>query len=427
MRKYAIFSLAIILLLFTVVSSEPGERDAESGVKRGDEKQNLVLTKLIVLNRHGHRAPNAPYWSMCPNDRKNRRKYNVGAEDLTARGMKEEYELGEYLRNAYRDFIGPRFNRSRHFLRAVGEPRILQSAQAVAQGLFPDGYGPGGYLPRQPQFVPVFSDMDTHEYLLDDVPCFRRAERDMRRWLNTSLSDFIADPKVSEVLNYMKRMCGVSEKDMPPVYAFLKTVADGMTFNADFGLSVCHGKVTPEMLFKIRKVSLRLLMARLYHTDEQQTYTSVDLPYRILYMLNRSTSPGAKGVNDYSDTEQEAILYFMHREALYAVGEFFGFTFNVPGLPHGELPVASTIVWERLVPEKSVGEEIVPSRTYVRLILWTPKDGTATVAIPHCRTPQLCTLKELQDIYSARVKRTGSWLKLCNFTITELDHDTDIR
>nr|CCC93830.1 putative acid phosphatase [Trypanosoma congolense IL3000] len=288
-----VFTMTALSLLRVTVGTTPlgSEEHVFESMDKPHRKRDLVLTKLIVLNRHGHRAPNAPYWTMCPNDRENRRAYNVDAEDLTALGMKEEFELGKYLRNKYRSFIGQRFNRSQHFLRAVGEPRILQSAQAVSQGLFPDGFGPQGYLPRQPQFVPVFSDMDTHEYLLDDVPCFRRAEADMRDWLNNSLDEFLSDPKVAKVLNYMKEVCGVSEKELPPLYVFLKTVADGMTFNSDFGLNVCRGKVTQEMMFKIRKVSLRLLMARLYHTDEQQTYTAVDLPYRILRMMNSSVPP----------------------------------------------------------------------------------------------------------------------------------------
>ncbi|KAH9582127.1 Histidine phosphatase superfamily [Trypanosoma melophagium] len=430
------------------------------------KKNNLVLTKLIIISRHGHRAPNAPYWDLCPSDKENRRKYNVDAEDLTALGMKEVYDFGEYVRHRYRHFIGRRFNRSLHFFRAVGEPRILQSAVAMSQGLFPDGFGPGGFLPSRPQFVPVFADMDTHEYLLDNVPCFRRAEQDVHHWINNSMEAFMQDANVIEVVRYMKKVCGYKDKAAAvtagvkkrPLYAFIKTVADGMTFNADYGLHVCGGRVTPEMLFKIRNISLQLLIARLYHTDEQQTYTAVDLPLRILRLLHHRNPPNQENLNDFVDTRQEATFYFVHREALYALAQFFGFSYSVAGLPQGELPVASSLILEKLEPAEnfkkvektpsntntddtanggsnsdsnnSADNEMVGERSktaYVKFILWTPNDGTSTVEISRCSIPQLCTVDELQRIYTERVKRTGTWDKLCNYTFSELDHNTDIR
>ncbi|KEG08404.1 acid phosphatase [Trypanosoma grayi] len=402
------------------------------------QKSGLLLTKLIVINRHGHRAPNAPYWDMCPNDKKNQYRYKVDAEDLTARGMKEEYGFGRYMRHKYRDFLGNRFNRTLHFFRAVGEPRILQSAMAVAQGIFPDGFGPGGYLPSRPQFVPVFSDMDTHEYLLDDVPCFRRAESDMYHWLNNSLSDFVADPNVAEVVKSVRAACGPAVGKSRPLYAYLKTVADGMTFNADYGLKVCGGNVTPEVLFKIRNVSLGLLMARLYHTDVQQTYTAVDLPYRFLRLMeprsahkknnskDNSSTNNTTSSDDEEDKRRDAVLYFVHREALYAFAQFFGFQYNVPGLPSGELPVASALIMEKLQPASALagGKN---KTSYVKFVLWTPYDGTSTVEVPRCKIPQLCRVDELRQLHDDRVARTGTWDKLCNYTFSEMDHNTDIR
>ncbi|ESL06860.1 acid phosphatase [Trypanosoma rangeli SC58] len=397
--------------------------------KQGHRKQHrseLALTKLFVINRHGHRAPNTPYWDFCPNDIKNRRRYDVHSEDLTGLGMKEEYELGQYLRRKYASFIGKRFNRTLHFFRAVGEPRILQSSVAVAQGIFPDGFGPGAFLPNRPQFVPVFSDMDTHEYLLDDVPCFRRAEKDVEQWVNKSLAEFVADANVANVLRYVKHVCGKPTKEPPSLFAYIKTVADGMIFNGDYGLKVCGGRVPPDMLFRIRNVSMQLLLARLYNTDEQKTYTAVDLPHRLLSMLEGSHLPTEKQINDFVDTRQESIFYFLHREGLYALAEFFGFTYNVPYLPRSELPVASTLIIEKLEPKEllRLGKK---GPVYVKIILKTPYDGTSTVEVPQCKVPQLCQVHELRRIYNQRVARTGSWEKLCNYTYMEIDHHTDIR
>ncbi|RNF26576.1 putative acid phosphatase [Trypanosoma conorhini] len=406
--------------------SDPEETpELRKGLEEADENE-LVLTKLFAINRHGHRAPNAPYWDFCPKDLKNRRKYDVQSEDLTGLGMKEEYELGQYIRRKYASFIGNRFNRTLHFFRAVGEPRILQSSVAVAQGIFPDGFGPGAFLPNRPQFVPVFSDMDTHEYLLDDVPCFRRAERDVEQWVNKSLAQFVADENVANVLSYIKHVCGKPTKEPPSLYAYIKTVADGMIFNADYGMKVCGGRVAPDMLFRIRNVSMQLLLARLYNTDEQQTYTAVDLPHRLIRMLEEIHLPSEKQMNDFVHTRQESIFYFLHREGLYAFAEFFGFTYNVPHLPRSELPVASTLIIEKLQPKKllRLGKK---GPVYVKIILKTPYDGTSTVEVPQCKVPQLCQVHELRRIYDQRVARTGSWEKLCNYTYSEIDHNTDIR
>ncbi|KAK7199968.1 acid phosphatase [Novymonas esmeraldas] len=406
------------------------QKSVNSNITKEERKQllksKLVLTKLVVLNRHGHRAPNAPYWKMCPNDIKSKRRYDVGAEDLTGLGMEEEYNFGQYLRNTYHNFIGDKFNRTMHYFRAVGEPRILQSAMAVAQGIFPDGFGPGGYLPSRPQFVPIFSDMDTHEYLLDDVPCFRRAENDSHRWIDTRYDDFINDPNVARVLALMKELCGEFDATKKG-YAYIKTVSDGLTFNSDLGLNVVKGKLTPEMLFSIRNVSLQLLMQRLYNTDEQQTYTVVDLPRNLLQTLNHTLVGGTpQQLNDFTDTRQESTFYFMHREALYALAQFFGFQYNVAGLPPGEVPVAASIIIEKLVPRRDQYTRNSPN-IYTRMTLWTPYNGIYTIPIATCRIPELCELKELRLIYETRVNRTGTWEELCHYSPQEIDHTTDIR
>ncbi|EPY32941.1 acid phosphatase [Strigomonas culicis] len=365
---------------------------------------------------------------MCPNEVVNRRRYDVDAEDLTGLGMQEEYKFGQYLRTQYRAFLGDRFNRSLHFFRAVGEPRILQSAMAVAQGVFPDGFGPGGFLPGRPQFVPIFSDMDTHEYLLDDVPCFRRAEVDSHRWVKENLTDFMKDPEHMAALQTMRRVCGAPNGNFSE-FAYIKTVADGMTFNYDYGMRIGRGRdmLTAEDLFRVRRLSLALLMQRLYYTDEQQTYTVVDLPISILRIFNHThVGEGPVQLNDFHDTRQESSFYFVHRESLYALAQFFGWRYEVPGMPTGEVPVAASLIIEKLMPEH---EQYLHNATtaYIRFTLYTPYNGIHTLGVPSCRVPELCEMSELRAIYDTRVERTGTWEKLCDYVPQEIDHTTDIR
>lgn len=141
-----------------------------------------------------------------------------------------------------------------------------------------------------------------------------------------------------------------------------------MTFNHDFGRPVVNGKVNASLLFQLRNISITLLMQRLYNTDEQQTYTAVDLPRTLLQMLNHTHLANDTEIFDYSDTRQEATFLFVHREALYALGQFFGFEYHVPGLPHGELPVASTLIIEKLMPRKDIYSHD-EGKVYIRLTL----------------------------------------------------------
>ncbi|CUG93395.1 acid phosphatase, putative [Bodo saltans] len=408
--------LVMMLLLVAIVIAKP---------KRENGKK-LELVKLIALNRHGHRAPNPPYWNWCPNDAANRFKYDVNMEDLTGLGMQEEYNFGVWLRQHFHDFIGVKFNRTKHFIRAVGEPRVLQSAMAVAQGMFPDGFGPGGFLPGRPQFVPIFSDMNTHEYLLDDVPCFKRATADSGKWVEQHMAEFVKEPKIANALAELRNLCGPIKGDQPSDSSYVKMVVDGVIFNNDYGLKPLGGRVTPELMFELRNISIQMLMQRLYSTDAQQTYTSMDFPETLLGAFDSARkSIQLMDIDDFSHPFQQVEVFVGHREALYALEEFFGFQFEITGLPKGEVPVSTAIIFELL--RENDKDFDTSDDFYVRTNVYTPYDGKYTMAYPGCRSPRLCKLSELHKIFKKRVARTGPWRELCNYTEPELDRITGIR
>lgn len=388
--------------------------------------KKLELVKLIVLNRHGHRAPNPPYWNWCPNDIANKYKYNVNMEDLTGLGMQEEYKFGTWLRHHFHDFIGVKFNRTKHFIRSVGEPRVLQSAMAVAQGIFPDGFGPDGFLPGRPQFVPIFSDMNTHEYLLDDVPCFMRATADSDNWVKNNMNAFLMDPVVSGAIKELRDLCGPIKGDQPSDSSFVKTVVDGVIFNHDYGLKPLGGRVDPKLMFELRNISIQMLLHRLYGTDAQQTYTSMDFPETLLGAFDSAKkSVELMDIDDFGHPFQQVEVFVGHREALYAAAKFFGFDFEITGLPNSEVPVSTAIIFELLRDNDKNLE--TQDDFFVRTNVYTPFDGHYTMAYPDCRSPRLCKLSELHKIFKTRVKRTGAWRELCNYTEPELDRITGIR
>ncbi|EPY29970.1 acid phosphatase [Angomonas deanei] len=269
--------------------------------------------------------------------------------------------------------------------------------------------------------------MDTHEYLLDDVPCFRRAEADSRRWIEKQWGNFSTQPQNAAVMKTIERVCGNYSGEHG--YKYLKTIADGMTFNTDMGLKVGKGKDTlgAKDIIGIRNLSYQLLFQRLYNTDEQQTYTVVDLPRTILQLFNHThIAANSSQINDFRDTRHESSFFFVHRESLYALAQFFGWRYEVPGLPPGEVPVAASLIIEKLMPKEDQYSHD-EGNVYLRFSLWTPNNGRITVPLSKCRIPELCELKEVRKIYDDRIARTGSWETLCDYTPQEMDHTTDIR
>jgi hypothetical protein len=373
----------------------------------------LKLWKLIVLNRHGHRAPNPPYWSMCPNDAYNRKNYDVLPEDLTGIGMMEEFRFGQFLRSTYGDLIGLTYDRERFYMRTVGVPRCIQSGMAIAEGLFPAGFGPRGFLPGRPQLVTVFSDLDMHEYLIDDTPCWGQSGKDQKDWYRDYFPRYMAEPVIRKSIDDLIKICGAKYPQTDDDMAlFVKIVVDGVVFNHDFGLEVLHGKVSKELMFNLRNISIRFLRGRLYETDTQKTYGVMDFPNQLIHAAGAPFTEAA--FDDFMHPLQPVQVFVAHREELYGYDSFFGIKTLVDGLPPGELPVASSYLFEILRQEDKTSNR---TQTYIKTTLWTPVNGEYSVAVPGCRSPRLCTVEELSELVAKRTARTGTWRKICNYPI----------
>ena len=370
----------------------------------------LKLTKLVVLNRHGHRAPNGPYWTACPNDAYNLKKYDVDVEDLSGLGMAEEFQFGKFIRTKYSSFIGETYNREDFFLRAVGVPRCIQSAMALAQGVFPNGFGPQGWLPGRPQFVSIFSDLDMHEYMLDDTPCWARSAQDQKEWYSKYFALYMADPTVHGAINELIKFCGAAYPATDDEMAlFVKLVVDGVVFNHDYGLQVLNGNVNNKLMFELRNISIQFLLGRLFDTDLQKTYGPMDFPNQLLYTAQNKYT--ARAYDDFMHPLQKVQVFVGHREELYGFAEFFGIKIQVEGLPFRELPVSSSFIFEILTQDVENGQ----NKTFIKSTLWTPTNGEYSLAIPGCSSPRLCTVEELEFLVNQRNARTGTWRKICNY------------
>lgn len=92
--------------------------------------EKMVL--LSALHRHGERTPERFY----PNDPHAHDYWPRGVGQLTNEGKLEEYELGQFLRKTYGDFIGEKYFANETYYRSTDVDRTLMSAQLVSAGIF---------------------------------------------------------------------------------------------------------------------------------------------------------------------------------------------------------------------------------------------------------------------------------------------------
>jgi hypothetical protein len=92
----------------------------------------------VVFHRHGDRSPTV----FMPNSRVNNARWPSGTGQLTARGMHNEFILGQALRSRYVDqtkVLSASYNRTQYYVRSTDFERTLQSASSAAAGLYPPG------------------------------------------------------------------------------------------------------------------------------------------------------------------------------------------------------------------------------------------------------------------------------------------------
>uniref|UniRef100_H2QGY5 acid phosphatase n=1 Tax=Pan troglodytes TaxID=9598 RepID=H2QGY5_PANTR len=118
----------------------------------------LVFVALVF--RHGDRAPLASY-PMDPHKEVASTLWPRGLGQLTTEGVRQQLELGRFLRSRYEAFLSPEYRREEVYIRSTDFDRTLESAQANLAGLFPEA-APGSpeahWRPIPVHTVPVAED-----------------------------------------------------------------------------------------------------------------------------------------------------------------------------------------------------------------------------------------------------------------------------
>ncbi|KAM9334213.1 lysosomal acid phosphatase-like [Symphorus nematophorus] len=222
---------AAILLLLTVVSV-CGEAAAER-----------KLVYVTVLFRHGDRSPVKAY----PTDPHQESAWPQGFGQLSQEGMRQHFDLGDFLRNRYKGFLNESYDRHEISVRSTDYDRTLMSAEANLAGLYP----PSGQQVFTPELkwqpIPVHTVPQSEERLLSfplgNCPRYKQLMSETehtQEFLNITA-------KYQDIIDLVRNKTGLNKTTVESAWSVYDTLFCESRHNL-----TAPDWVTPEVMEKLR-------------------------------------------------------------------------------------------------------------------------------------------------------------------------------
>uniref|UniRef100_A0A0K0E195 Acid phosphatase n=1 Tax=Strongyloides stercoralis TaxID=6248 RepID=A0A0K0E195_STRER len=273
-----------------------------------------TLQFVHAIWRHGDRTPAA----LIPTDINNTESsWGIGLGELTKKGMKQQYMLGQWIRKRYEGFLSQEYSPFEIYVRSSDYNRTLMSAQANMAGLYPPSnesqFLPGlQWNPIPIHTVPKADDIQ----LYDDIYCPSVTEETENVYKNDpELQKIESDNK--EFLTFIGNVTGLSKGPLPIKNIWL--VFDPL--NAEYHHRDEHAipswvnKTVMKKIVELYDISSKYI----YHTDILKRLKAGPLFREIMKRLN-------KKINGQIDSREKLFAYSAHDTSVSAILSSFGIT-----------------------------------------------------------------------------------------------------
>ncbi|XP_041834283.1 lysosomal acid phosphatase [Melanotaenia boesemani] len=201
------------------------------------------LAYVTVLFRHGDRSPVKAY----PTDPYQESAWPQGFGQLSQEGMQQHFELGQFLRTRYKNFLNESYNRHEILVRSTDYDRTLMSAEANLAGLYP----PSGQQVFRPdlkwQPIPVHTVPQSEERLLSfplgDCPRYKQLMNETEHtaeFLNVTTT-------YQDIIELVRNKTGLEKTNVETVWSVYDTLFCESRHNM-----TAPDWVTPDVMEKLR-------------------------------------------------------------------------------------------------------------------------------------------------------------------------------
>ncbi|XP_009462761.1 PREDICTED: prostatic acid phosphatase [Nipponia nippon] len=286
------------------------------------------LKFVVVVFRHGDRTPVTSF----PTDLHKESEWPQGYGQLTKIGMQQLFELGQYTRERYSNFLNSTYNRKEFYIQSTDYDRTIMSAQTYLAGLFP----PTGHQIWNPELlwqpIPVhILQKSTDRMLHFPLPDCPHSE-ELQNETQTS-SEF--QSRIQPYMDFLQAMAvntGLELNNLKKLDNFqLWNTYDTLHCEAihNYTLSVWATKDVMDKMEKLSELSLLSLFG-IYKTEEKSRLQGGVLVNVILNSFKQAaSSPKQRKMEVYSahDTTigalQIALNIFNGKLPPYAACQFF--------------------------------------------------------------------------------------------------------